>query len=713
MVIPNACPTEAILSILLNCNHPDVSLGSTLVKLQHDCPLFDTTTKGSDRGDYCEAIRMAHNSLAKPTSLKSDVECQNKDVKTRCFYSYVPVNGRVYEIDGFAAELTDLGIIPEDSDWLKVAESVIESKLNRYKRIGVKHELMAIVKNKKMISTTFSDFEAIRSSTAFIDKSLMIKAVINDAPESMLITGPRRFGKSSNLDMLMRFFDVSSKGDKFNFKSLKLGRIYPDIVNNYCGKYIVLWTDLSRFTTVIVSLDAAKVAIREILHYTYVQYQFLCSSPVLPEEDQELCKRWCSNTEFSLIDDVHVGNGFKNLASYLHAHFGKKVILCVDEFDGIVNCAMLHVESTELDNIIKYYFGLFSLLVKTDRPQPSKPLECVYKAIFTGITAITCTGPSPLNNVPPFKFMQNQLFLRFYGILVGEFEDLLEKEEFSHLKEEKLMAKWFYNGYRSEQGAEILCTNSVVRYLTSNDTTRLKSYWQISGAIQGFSKVWGREELEDILKRIVHGEEVSITDIGSIVPEHLNTLRQICDQQSEKVTPHLDVLFTYYQQMGYFAVVSRTGKFISLQVPNEEVRREFHSLYATRYLLKYRSIRSSTESIKDCARCFEELSTILQSNNPEELFANISSTLNTVCEEFLDKNTVNEATFEHLLYAILLHTQFQPKSQQPVRAGNRQTKPKVLDLCFQIYDVDFVIELKTRVGETAAGALEQIKDRRY
>lgn len=70
-VINNACATQAILSLLLNCKHADLQLGSTLTDLQEFCQTFDPYTKGLTLSNAAQ-IRTVHNSFARQTLFEID-----------------------------------------------------------------------------------------------------------------------------------------------------------------------------------------------------------------------------------------------------------------------------------------------------------------------------------------------------------------------------------------------------------------------------------------------------------------------------------------------------------------------------------------------------------------------------------------------------------------------------------------------------------------
>ena len=50
--------------------------------------------------------------------------------------------------------------------------------------------------------------QLVKESTIFVDKTLFIKEIINIKKNVVLITMPRRWGKSCNLDMLNRFLSI-------------------------------------------------------------------------------------------------------------------------------------------------------------------------------------------------------------------------------------------------------------------------------------------------------------------------------------------------------------------------------------------------------------------------------------------------------------------------------------------------------------------------
>uniref|UniRef100_A0A4W6F9A3 Ubiquitin carboxyl-terminal hydrolase n=1 Tax=Lates calcarifer TaxID=8187 RepID=A0A4W6F9A3_LATCA len=166
-VINNACATQAIVSVLLNCSHPDMLLGDTLTEFREFSQSFDAAMKGLALSNS-EVIRQVHNSFARQQMFEFDAKSSAKDEDAFHFVSYVPVNGRLYELDGLREGPIDLGACNQD-DWISAVRPVIEKRIQklycammtfwselitflfRYSEGEIRFNLMAIVSDRKMI----------------------------------------------------------------------------------------------------------------------------------------------------------------------------------------------------------------------------------------------------------------------------------------------------------------------------------------------------------------------------------------------------------------------------------------------------------------------------------------------------------------------------------------------------------------------------------
>ncbi|XP_009283617.1 PREDICTED: ubiquitin carboxyl-terminal hydrolase isozyme L5 [Aptenodytes forsteri] len=148
-VINNACATQAIVSVLLNCAHQDIHLGETLSEFKEFSQSFDAAMKGLALSNS-EVIRQVHNSFARQQMFEFDAKSSAKEEDAFHFVSYVPVNGRLYELDGLREGPIDLGACNQD-DWISAVRPVIEKRIQKYSEGEIRFNLMAIVSDRKMI----------------------------------------------------------------------------------------------------------------------------------------------------------------------------------------------------------------------------------------------------------------------------------------------------------------------------------------------------------------------------------------------------------------------------------------------------------------------------------------------------------------------------------------------------------------------------------
>ncbi|XP_054169280.1 ubiquitin carboxyl-terminal hydrolase BAP1-like [Oppia nitens] len=163
-MVPNSCATHALLSVLLNCPH--IQLGSVLHRFQKDTQFMSPENKGYAIGN-CPELARAHNSHAahchdissenrfgsssRQTNLTATQRSQSIDAFH--FASYVPINGRLIELDGLKRWPIDHGSI-EDEYWTEKFRRVIRQRLERETQPSegndIRYNLMAVVPDKRV-----------------------------------------------------------------------------------------------------------------------------------------------------------------------------------------------------------------------------------------------------------------------------------------------------------------------------------------------------------------------------------------------------------------------------------------------------------------------------------------------------------------------------------------------------------------------------------
>ncbi|XP_017133697.1 ubiquitin carboxyl-terminal hydrolase isozyme L5 [Drosophila elegans] len=149
-VINNACATQAILSLLMNLDHEDIKLGETLTNFKEFCQCFDPYNKGLTLSNASQ-IRTVHNSFARQTLFELDMKNQNKDEDVYHFVGYMPIGGRLYELDGLREGPIDLGEIKPEQNWIDVMRPIIEKRMQRYSDGEIHFNLMALISDRQRI----------------------------------------------------------------------------------------------------------------------------------------------------------------------------------------------------------------------------------------------------------------------------------------------------------------------------------------------------------------------------------------------------------------------------------------------------------------------------------------------------------------------------------------------------------------------------------
>lgn len=144
-VINNACATQAILSVLMNIASSDVKLGSTLGDFKEFVSSFDAVMKGLALSNS-ESIRTVHNSFSHQTLFEFDSKKADKDDDVFHFVSYIPIDGRIYELDGLKEGPIDHGAAGEN--WTETVRPIIEARMQRYKEGEIHFNLMSVVEDK-------------------------------------------------------------------------------------------------------------------------------------------------------------------------------------------------------------------------------------------------------------------------------------------------------------------------------------------------------------------------------------------------------------------------------------------------------------------------------------------------------------------------------------------------------------------------------------
>ncbi len=300
-----------------------------------------------------------------------------------------------------------------------------------------------------------SDFRSlIEGQQIFIDKSLFIKDIMDDATV-ILITRPRRFGKTLNLSMLRYFFatEVYGQNTQGLFDGLNIMKTGATYLQHQ-GKYPVIFLTFKDIKDGSFAITYKKI--QRLMSDVYEEYSELESSSKLSAQQKE---RYRAIVE-ERADEVDLQTSIKDLTYYLYCHYQVKPVILLDEYDTPIQDGYLH---DYYEKIITFMRGFFSTALKDN--------NFLYKAVLTGIVRVSKESLfSGLNNLKVYSVLSAR-YGEYFGFSEAETNDLLSKAK---LKTLSTAIKDWYNGYQFGNQT-VYNPWSILNCL--DEAGELKPYW--------------------------------------------------------------------------------------------------------------------------------------------------------------------------------------------------------------------------------------------
>ena len=326
------------------------------------------------------------------------------------------------------------------------------------------------MKNKETVTSRsypigISDFkEIVIGNYTLIDKSIFIKEIMDDAAKVILITRPRRFGKTLNMSMLRYFFNVVDAAENrllFVNKAIASAKTKD---GNDCldlqGKHPVIFLSLKGIKA--SEYELAYKYIANVVQELYADHRYLLNGATLFKEERDIYEQILNNC----ADVVMISNSLKNLAKYLARHYNTKSIILIDEYDTPIHSAYLanpqdHIKMLEF---MRRFFG-----------EALKDNEFLHKAVITGILRIAQANLfSDLNNLDVYTMLREE-YKQYFGFTTGEVNNLVANANISvPLKD---IQAW-YNGYKI---ADTVLYNPWSILCCLKNKGHLQSYWLETG----------------------------------------------------------------------------------------------------------------------------------------------------------------------------------------------------------------------------------------
>ena len=398
----------------------------------------------------------------------------------------------------------------------------------------------------RTVAIGVQDYETlIKNNYFYVDKTSFIKEWWENGDSVTLIARPRRFGKTLNMSMLEAFFSnrYGKRPDLFEGLQIWQEKDYRDLQ----GTYPVISLSFANIKETRYELVVFRIC--QIIQRMYAENDYLSKSEKLSESERKKVIHYADR-----IEEKEAVMAINDMCYFLMKHFGKKVIILLDEYDTPMQEAYVHGYWEEFTSFIR---SLFNATFKTN--------PYFERAVMTGITRVSKESIfSDLNNLKVVTTTSNQ-----YATAFG----FTESEVFAAMDEmglsDKEGVKRWYDGFIFGNVADIYNPWSIINYL---DEQKLTTYWANTSSNSLVGKLIRESggDTKQLFEQLLRGELIEVPVDEQIVYNQLSTsesaiwslmlatgyLKVISYQKEENISGNLNVLYR-------------------LALTNEEVRRMF------------------------------------------------------------------------------------------------------------------------------------------
>ncbi len=521
--------------------------------------------------------------------------------------------------------------------------------------------------------------EIRRQKFYYVDKTALIRELLENWGKVMLFTRPRRFGKTLNMSMLKCFFEIGC--DKALFDGLEISQ-ETQLCEEYQGKFPVISITLKGATG--RTFDEAKNMLRRLIGKEAQRFQFLMESDKLTELEHQQYKALIYMNEKGIFDmeDEVLKDSLLTLSQLLKKHYQQDVIILIDEYDVPLDKAY---QSGYYDDMVDLIRSLFGNALKTN--------DSLYFAVLTGCLRISresiFTG---LNNFKVYT-VKDVRYKEYFGFTDAEVRQVLEYYGF--LAHYDAVKEW-YNGYLFGN-TSIYCPWDVVNYcgdLRDASVTSPQNYWVNTSS-------------NDIIRRFVSKANTTTRDELELLIDGGSVKKMIRQELTYRdLDSSIDNLWSILFTTGYLTQRgTESGDLTELVIPNREIRWIF--VQQIREWFREESVKD-TEKLESFCRAFQENDTTAIEKGFNDYLWNTISIRDTSVRKEMKEN------FYHgILLGLLAYM------DGWLVKSNAESGEGYSDISIEIrqHEIGIVIELKyAEDGAFEAGcqeALRQIHEKEY
>ncbi len=528
---------------------------------------------------------------------------------------------------------------------------------------------------KKKLPIGIENFEKLRTENFYyIDKTGLIRELLGSWGEVNLFTRPRRFGKSLNMSMLKYFFDINETKEIFG--GLEISK-ETALCREYMGRFPVISVSLKGMHA--DSYGTARDMAVRMINEEAARMQYLLDSSRLTQHDKEAFAELLQRD----MNEAALFGSLRELSRLLQKHYGRKVILLIDEYD--VPLAKAFSQG---------YYDQMIILVRSMFEQVLKTNDSLQFAVLTGCMRISkesiFTG---LNNLRVLSIADAE-FDEYFGFTDEEVKELLKYYDLSGSFD---TIKDWYNGYQFGN-AGVYCPWDVICYcsrLCRDGSAQPQNYWSNTSsndAVRRFIREADTDTAKREIEKLVAGEEI---------------IKEIHQELTYKdMYSSIENLWSVLLTTGYLTQRGMPeGDSFRLAIPNREIRR----IYTAQIMALFK------DNVQKDGRALDEFCEALRSGDAEDVENRLGAYLRKTISirDTFAKRQMKENFYHGILLGLLGF-----KDSWGV-VSNRESGDGYSDILVEVDggEMGIVLEVKyAENGDLEAGcqkALAQIERKQY
>lgn len=391
-----------------------------------------------------------------------------------------------------------------------------------------------------------TNYKKICEDSYYVDKTLLIKEILDEKVNVALFTRPRRFGKTLNMDMLRTFFEKTAEDTGRYFQDKKIWQ-QGEKYTSHQGQYPVIFLSLKDIKA--RKWQYAFDALKYIISVEYMRHSELKRSSEIEEADIELYNRIVKN-QAGYMEYVF---SLQALSRMLHQHHKQASVIIIDEYDTPIQEGFVN---GYYDDAVEFIRSFFSAALK-DNPHARQ-------IVMTGILRIAKESIfSGLNNIRVFSVLDKK-FSEFFGFTTSEVQQMAAYYE----QTDKLPElKAWYDGYKFGD-TEIFNPWSVINYFSNN--CQAMPYWVQTSAntiIQEILKTYNDDTYRNLHALLGKTEVQSIVRTNIIYPKLKEPQTNILGF----------LLMTGYLKSTSTELDARGDYICRLSIPNKEIKTIYYN----------------------------------------------------------------------------------------------------------------------------------------